>query len=321
MKILRYVLPIILIFVCIFELQAQLPIAPLGGSGFSFRYKSGRLSVSGFWRSGFPPTGYVVPPVVPYGYYGPRAPYFGPPVGIVEKRTVIQVVTPPTVVLPDSGTYTYDVSGVDLDTVSPPRKIGQGANPPPLPMGKKVSNPKKVVRPKIKKNPPPPVPPPPPPPAPKQPKKLTPREKAMSQILLGKAALVNQQYGLATQRFRLATLEDPKFALSYFYLAQGQLALNQYDDAAKTIYEGLDMDPNWPKSKFRPRKELYKGIEPEFDKQLDRLGKVAKANPKSENILFLEAYQLWFDGQQALALKKFAQARKLSVNPVYIDLF
>jgi hypothetical protein len=322
MKPTTWFLPILILSTWVMEVDAQIFLPPGNGGGISFRYKSNRLSVSGYLHRGYPPGFYAVPvPVNPY--YGPGPyydPYYGPPAGIVENRTIIQVVNPPPAFAPASQRdVLQDVSGVDLDLISPPHKVGPGPDLPqggePKIPGEDVSKPKKVIRPEdVKKEQPAP-------PKPKPMPEQTRREKSNLQLELGAAAFRNAQYGLATQRFRLAAQIDDKNPMAYFLLAQGYFALHQYDEAVKAIQQGMDLDPLWPQAKFHPRLDLYKGIEMEFTAHLERLEKVAKANPKSETILFLLGYQLWFDGQQKRAQPVFQQARPLANDPAYIDQF
>jgi hypothetical protein len=314
MKPTIWFLPVLILAGWAMELQAQFPYPPPGSGGISFGYRSNRLSVSGYLFRGYPPGYYIAPPVVPYGpYYDPY--YYGPPTGIIQTRNVIQVITPPPVFAPNQD-IVQDVSGVDLDLISPPRKIGPDLpkeNEQKIP-GKDVSVPKKPVRPDDvpKQQVPPPG-------QPKQP--ANPRQQSDLQLELGAAAFANAQYGLAAQRFRLATQTDPTNAMAFFLLAQGYFALNQYDEAAAAIHKGMDLDPNWPQAKFRPRLDLYKGIEAEFAAHLQRLEKVVEANPKADAFLFLLGYQYWFDGQQQQALKRFQQARPLAADPTHIDRF
>jgi hypothetical protein len=320
MKPTTWFLPVLILSGWVMEVEAQFPLLPPGsGGGIAFRYKSNRLSVSGYLYNGYPPGYYGVPvyPAAPYyggPYYGP---YYGAPAGIVENRTVIQVVNPTPVFAPAAERDTLqDVSGVDLDLISPPRKIGPDGDLPregelKLP-GKDVSVPKKAVRPEdLPKDKP----------APPKPAPQTPREKSNLQLELGAAAFGSAQYGLATQRFRLAAEIDDKNPMAYFLLAQGYFALNQYEEAVKAIHQGMDLDPLWPQAKFHPRLDLYKGIEMEFAAHLERLEKVAKANPKSATVLFLLGYQFWFDGQQLKSQPYFQQARPLANDPAHIDRF
>ncbi len=343
MKALIWVLPGFLLFGGVYETHAQFLIGPRGGFGGGFRYSSGRLTVSGYFYKNYPP---AVLPIAP-----PRPFCFGPR-GIVQSQTIVQVVNPPVVVvapvsggvgpaavdpsrlLPSTSNHVYDVSGVDFDLISPPKKLGPngvipldkepGEKIPKIP-GKDVSVPKKIVRPEdLGKKKPFVKPKPkaePKPEVPKKPVPKTPREKSDWQIELGRAAFANKQYGLATQRFRLASKTDPTNPRAFFLLAQGYFALNQYEEAVGAIHEGLDLDPKWPQATFHPRLELYKGIEPEFEAHLKRLKKVTASNPDSATFLFLEGYQLWFDGWPLKALPRLQKARPLVGDPSYIDLF
>jgi hypothetical protein len=139
---------------------------------------------------------------------------------------------------------------------------------------------------------------------------------------LGKAAFANQEYGTAARRFRQVTEVAPNLPLGYFLLAQAELALGKHRLAVRSVEAGLRLKPEWPGVKtFQPRKSLYKGDEAEFDAHLKRLGDVLQEQPQDGDLLFLHAYELWFDGQNAEAATYFARARAVVADPARIDRF
>jgi hypothetical protein len=72
---------------------------------------------------------------------------------------------------------------------------------------------------------------------------------------------------------------------------------------------------------FRPRLDLYKGNEAEFDTHLKRLGDALRGQPLESDLLFLYAYQLWFDGRRAEAVVYFERARAVAADSTFIDRF
>lgn len=300
------------------------------GKGYGVRYKKGgNLTLSAYYSSGYGygglgTAGWALPtlPALP-GYYG-----VPPPVtGVVTGRLSMNYYAPAPAARP---AWRSEVEGIDLDLV-PPKKPPRDEAPPPqvrpklveperqLP-GVDVSKPKPPMRPrddeaKIDVPPPRQDPPPQPPPA-----KDNPREANAQLIDLGLAAFAAQEYGSAAQRFRQATLIEPNVALAHFLLGQAQLALGKYDEAVAAIHDGLKLHKNWPNVPFHPRVEMYKGNEADFVMHLKRLEDVL-AKKANADLLFLYAYQLWYDGRRKDAVPFFRQARPLARDPVYIDRF
>lgn len=311
------------------EAQFSLRIrsGPFGGS-IGFGFNNGRIAVGGVYSRGYGSFS---------SFAAPYPVFVGPPVGVIQRNTVTQIITPTVVVPVPEPEPVYDLRGVDLDLQRPPRTIGpNGLRDPEIP-GKDVSVPKQPQRPGGPVNEPEPPknndnnnnnPPQKPripgqqpmPPQPPQPLPL-PRDEAKRQIILGKAAFQSEEYGLALQRFRVAAEADVTFAESRFWLAQAYFALCQYDDAVSAIEKGMQIDPNWPNYEFRPRLDLYKGNEPQFSANLKHLFELQKEAPKSVNLLFLKAHQLWFDNRRLEALEHFRQVRPMVANTIYVDRF
>jgi cytochrome c-type biogenesis protein CcmH/NrfG len=110
-------------------------------------------------------------------------------------------------------------------------------------------------------------------------------------------------------------------ARAHFLAAQANLALGKYKDAVNAIEQGMRRRPDWPKADFNPRKELYKGNEPDFVEHLERLQEAQMKSPDNPTYLFLYAYALWFDGRQAEAVPLFRRARAKTADTTYIDAF
>ncbi len=90
----------------------------------------------------------------------------------------------------------------------------------------------------------------------------------------------------------------------------------------RAIEDGLRRKPDWPTvTTFRPRQDLYQGIETDFDTHLKRLADALSDRPLDADLIVLYAYQLWFDGRQAEAVRYFERARAVAANPTLIDRF
>jgi hypothetical protein len=270
------------------------PAVPVGRTvivtrGVGLDYHRRRVRLAGVYENTYVVEGYgpyAPPPQVTVNYYAPR--------------TV--VVNPPR---------DEDLSGVDLDKGPPPwaaPPVRKADLPEPVP-GKA---PPRAEAPE--KKPVAPLPQPPPP-------LKDPSLEATAQTTLGVQAFTEGDYGLAARHFRQAAGLDRENAKARFYLAQAYFALGRYREAVVAIHEGMDIDPNWPKSAFRPRLELFKGHEAELTAQLKDLDNALARSPDNRTFLFLDAYQLWFDGRRKEAVALFRRAREVTVDPAVIDRF
>jgi hypothetical protein len=329
---LAWTLALPLALTCASEVRAQTLYYDSGGSGFGrglgFSYQRRNLSVFGFLGgSSFSRYGAGGPYFFdPYGppplLYGPYPP---PPVVILPPPVVLQRVGP-RLVKPQPS-LEDEIRGIDLDAVPTTKESSrQEKVPEPLPLdlpGKDVSKPVPPVRPDDQAPPkdkaPPkkdPIPPPPP-----VPPKDGPKEESARLTNLGLAAFGEQAYGLAALRFRQATRADPNGARAHFLLAQAQFALGKYHQAVEAIHAGMRLHKDWPAAPFQPRLDLYGGIEEDFTEHLKRLEGAVKGDPNNLELLFLLAYQLWFDGRRDEAVARFRQARPLTPDPSFIDQF
>jgi len=136
----------------------------------------------------------------------------------------------------------------------------------------------------------------------------------------GRDAFAAREYGRALRHFKQATEADTNEAVGYFLLAQAQFAVGKYRDAVSSIHAGLRIDRDWPRARFRPL-DLYGANIKDYPEQMEQMRAALKANPQDPVLLFLCAYQLWFDGQQDEARVLFARARRLVADPRPIDLF
>ena len=288
-------------------------------NGIGLQYSGGRLKVSGYYTPG------LVVPVGPNGVVlGPPG-YLVPPHGILsERRVIVQQMASPSMprVLPPAPEP--DVSGIDLDLESPDKLYPPGTAPAKKPAAArpadaKFEQPKKPAEELLK--PPAPAPPAKPP----SDDLLTPRANPVDEsrrlVELGLIAFHQQAYGLAVMRFQQATEIDPANARAFFLLAQGYLAVGQFRDAVPAIQAGLKLRPDWPLAKFSPRNELYGDALEDWLEHRRRLVDAVKRKPQDSSYLFLRAYVEWFDGERAQAAEWFQNARPLTADPQWIDLF
>jgi predicted Zn-dependent protease len=123
----------------------------------------------------------------------------------------------------------------------------------------------------------------------------------------GEEAFGDLEYGRAAQRFRQAVRLRPAEARAHFLLAQALLAQGKYHAAHDAILAGLERDPAWPARPFRPL-ALYGDAVAEYPAQLAALRATRARHPDDPVLLFLWAYQLWFDGRKDEAVGVFRRA-------------
>lgn len=292
-----------------------------GGSGFGFAVSKRSFAAGGFFGGGYVVGG-------PIGY----SPF--PPFGIAERNVTIQIINPPNIVVSsrlrtigrrDDGD---DLSGVDLDLVPPKKKDIQQQQPkkeariapPAEDLPKKIKPPEKPAPEPPKKIAPPPPDPKVKEPGPLPPPKQDPADEYVRLLTIGQDAFHIQLYGIAAQRFHQAIALKPDLARAHFLLSQAQFALGKYRDAVVSIQRGMKIDANWPKEKFQPRRDLYKNHQ-DFADHLNRLEDIVATQPQDADFLFLLAHEMWFDGQRNRAVALFRQARALTADPTFIDMF
>jgi hypothetical protein len=283
-------------------LHAQLflppPIAPAGGFGFTFQKRN--VYVSG----GF-------------GFYSPvaYAPFYP-----VNRVTVIAYAPPPPVVVPFGFRPGWgDLAG--LEEILRQRQQAPPPEPPerePRPMpgapagGFRPVREEERARARLPVAPAPPLPLPPPVPDPKT-------ENARL-ATVGREAFAAGAYGRAAEFFRRATAAAPGEPLAYFFLAQAYFALGKYHDAVDAIHAGLRLQPDWPHTRFRLR-DLYGAHDAAFLDHLRRVEDALARHPHDPVLLFLYAYQLWFDGRQDEARAVFRRAAAVTPDTGAIERF
>jgi hypothetical protein len=160
--------------------------------------------------------------------------------------------------------------------------------------------------------PPPELPPPPQPEA-------DPRAEHARLIRLGKELFARGEYGWAAHRFRQAVALGPGDADGQFLLAQALFAQGRYTEAVDAIHAGMRLRPDWPTAPFRPI-DLY-GEAADYTDHLRNLEDALTASPNDPVLLFLTAYQLWFDGREEDAVKLFQRAARVAADRSFSDRF
>jgi len=318
----RCVCGVIIAFSLAGEAQAQFVGPGLGyGAGFGFQRRN--LVVGGFFGGGYAPYGPYA--LVPAGPFYPFAPYGG---GYKQ----VTIIIPPPVLVQSAGQRRqiapepeYDLSGVDLDLVSPDDLLKPRAELERIMAENKrllALQPRKRVAPPADMPPPARKPPdikkPAPPPRP--PEEIRPGEEYKRLLELGQEAFQRQFYGIAAQRFAQAAKFDPAKSTPYFLLSQAKFALGKYAEAVRAVEQGMRVRNDWPLAKFQTPAELYKGND-DYVVHLKRLEDALAADPKNADFLFLVGHQLWFAGFRERAAEVFRRARPLAVDPAFIDAF
>jgi len=132
-------------------------------------------------------------------------------------------------------------------------------------------------------------------------------------IGFGDAHFGNQKYSDAYQRYKRAAEAAPTLANAYFRQGYALVALGNYQQAAKVLKRGLELDPAWASSDFRTD-ELYGSNQAAKTAQLDALAQATTDNPNDADLLFLVGVFLHFDGQADRAAPFFQRAAQLGVG-------
>jgi tetratricopeptide (TPR) repeat protein len=184
----------------------------------------------------------------------------------------------------------FEPPPADFDDRPPPRR------PPPMP----PADPPK----------PPPKEPPKPPPA-KPPEPPAPLDDPVAEnarlVEVGRSAFADGEYGRAALRFRQATAVAPNQPEAHFLLGQALFALGKYHDAVDALHAGLALQPDWPAGKFRSP-EPYGPNLADYADHLKALEDALDRRSADPVLLFLAAYELWFDGRRDDARRLFRKA-------------
>jgi hypothetical protein len=327
-------------------------------NGIDLQYKGRRLKVGAFIPTGgytsavlpFVPTGQTIAPgqpiqiIQPYppfpaqpyfpGYPNYYYPFYSTPFyGAADNVVTLQIINPPGLGQPRRGLALappleeVDISGIDLD-VEPAAKIwnnkpngpqfaAKGKAAKKVEVAKAPPPEERKVAAKVAANAPKPAQQVAPPVAPKP--QPVPLEKR--QLDAGMTAFREGEYGIAALRFRQLAEADPPMTRALFLLGQAGIAVGKYQEAIQNLQQGLQRQPNWVQSGFRPKAELYGNDAKRWQQHLTRLEETNRLQPKNADYLFLLGYVAWFDGQRKDAVDYFRQARALAADPQWCDLF
>ena len=249
--------------------------------------------------------------------YGPFAvPYYGPVIN--QQVTVVTYRPAPPILLP--GPFLVDdltmaiMPRREAEIPLTPRPLPDRAKPPEADKPKK--QPEQMPAPKPAEAPKPPAPDAPRIPHPE----AEPRAENVRLIALGKESFADLEYGRAAQRFRQATMALPNDGQAHFLLAQALSALGKYAEAVDAIIAGMDQQPNWPSSNFQPL-ELYGEHVAFYPEHLRLLEDAVERHPNDDVVLFLYAYQLWFDGRKDEARGMLQRALAAGADRAVIERF
>lgn len=316
------------------ELRAQgfFAPAPFGignlSIGGSFSFGRTRIHLGTPYFGGYP-YGYLSGNQVTVFYYSPPPPQLvviPAPAQELDLRDLIpprpqaEVVPrqePPPVMerpLPGAPASVFRFVGPNNRALAqrpvPPDNPAKAPEKPPE-KPKAPPKPPEVKQPKREKPPELPLPPGP---------ELDPQREYARQVALGKEAFANQGYGRAAQRFRQANAVAPNEPLAHFLLAQAQVALGKYREAVLSIEAGLRLQPDWPTAQFRPL-ELYGDNVVAFPEHLRHLEDTLARHADDPVLLFLYAYELWFDGRKDEAWPLFQKAAEAAPGDAGIQRF
>jgi len=157
-------------------------------------------------------------------------------------------------------------------------------------------------------------------PPPRQRDELEIRADMQRLLRKGNEAFAAGDYKSALGQYQQAVATAPLEPMGYFHLAQAHLAVGKLAEAGVAIERGMRLHPNWPKAPFQPR-ALYGDQAGDFQRHLGALAEQVGRNMNDESLLFLLAYQLWFDGQRAEATLLFERAGALAHDTTLIDRF
>ena len=158
------------------------------------------------------------------------------------------------------------------------------------------------------------------PPAPKKVRATNAASKARAGKFLqsGDVQFAKQKFHQALERYREGSLAAPDLAECFFRQAFAQVAMGQYEAAAKAIQRGLRLKPDWADGQFS-LVSLY-GAEQHLIKFSHRevLAQAIEQNPQDANLHLLMGAMLYFDGEQQRSRLFFEQAAQLGANDAHL---
>ncbi len=332
----RFILAILIGITLTADASAQffpvIPLPAINQAGIAFRLGGRHLQVRGFVPLGDPypvimpvtptPFGFrqVAPAYLPpYYYYGypPIAPGFPfPGYGVIEQRFTVQIINPPGLGARAGLREMPDLSGIDLDLEGPDKIWGPKKGAVNVAAAKNREAPRAAAPPEKKQQLA--AAPAPPPPAPPKPAPIPEGQRLVEQ---GVAAFKTGEYGIALLRFRQAADANPPGPRAPFLQAQASIAVGKYKDAAQLIQKGLDRQPNWPVTAFRPKAELYDNKDDAWKEHRTALENAQKLDPNNADLLFLLGYLAWYSGEDESAVGFFRRSGALAADRRWSEAF
>lgn len=139
------------------------------------------------------------------------------------------------------------------------------------------------------------------------------RARAGKFIGYGDALFAKQNYLAAAARYRTAAGVAADMAEPSLRNGFAQVALGNYETAAKSFRRGLSIRSDWSESPFRLR-DLYGEGALAKTAHLEALAAAVEANPFDAELITVLAIELYFDGQRERAEMFFVRAAQLGAN-------
>lgn len=294
------------------------------GQAYTYRVQNGPFA---FQTQGFRPympayPSYPVYPSYPYGpnpYYAfqqANYPFLGfpnTPFPIIQQASPV-IIQQPIVINQNPAAVQQNPFGLAVGGNQPPvQNIGGGLIIPPdvKPMAK-IDAPKQLPIPKVGAAPrvvaKAPIEPAAKVEMPKVANQPGGLELAKRAVESGRNALAHAEYGRALELFRKAAEQNPNDPITYYLLAQTQIAVGKYREAVSSISAGMMLKADWSASKFQPR-NLHGENEKVFDEQITQLRAALAEFPDDPTLNFLLGHQLWFDNKKEDAKPLLAKAK------------
>jgi tetratricopeptide (TPR) repeat protein len=128
----------------------------------------------------------------------------------------------------------------------------------------------------------------------------------------GRINLAQNNPQKAVEDFTVVTKGAPRLGAGYYFLALAQRALNQTEDAKKSLVKAVDLSPNW----IPPRHvlaELY-ALTGNADLALEQTDKILPFQPKNEAMLIAAGAARLKKGEVDKALAHFIKAKEANPN-------
>jgi tetratricopeptide (TPR) repeat protein len=146
------------------------------------------------------------------------------------------------------------------------------------------------------------------------------RDRAMRFVEFGDVQFESRQLAAAYERYQKATEAAPDLAEAYFRQGHTLVEMRRYEQAARVFRRGLDVQPDWPTSKFRLEK-MYGNNRVASEAMLVTVTTRAAELPADVDLQFVAGVQHFFDGQFEKARPYFEGARRRGEPARYVEGF